>query len=320
MSLFRKKKTALVLGSGGAKGVAHIAVIEYLEKMNINVDMCVGASIGSVIGAVYGCGNLMELKEDLLGFTKSRMRSLLDPVFPRSGLLEGKKIMKYLEQFIPKDTNIEDLPFPMAIAATDFYNARTVAFTRGNLLQAVRASISIPGIFVPVKFRDTWLIDGGVTNPLPINLARHLGADFTVAVNLNGTVGAGQMKSYYKKFDDQTDLIVEGWETKKKSSKELAMEKPPVRADWLKAMEGWLSFHSSDNPHIFDTVARTVDIMGYTTTRLMLKYEKPTVLIEPDVLDIGILEFEKTSQGLTEGFLAADAARRILKKKIASKV
>lgn len=321
--IFKNNKTALVLGGGGARGIAHIAVIEYLENLGIPVNQVVGCSIGSIIGAAHCCGTLQQLKDDFLSMDRSRVRSLFDPVFPRYGLLEGRKAMDYLKNFVPDDINIEDLPVPLAIVATDLYNARTVVFTRGNLHQAIRASISIPGIFEPVRFRDSWLIDGGATNPLPINVARKLGAGITIAVNLNGKIEHESMARYYRKLDEATDMVVneEPVEYMKKSRKLTMDNIARQSAAWLRTLEQWLRFDSrGDDPHIFDTVARTVDIMGYTATRLMLKYEKPTVLVEPDVEKIGILEFERAQQALTEGFLAIDSHRRYLVKKVLPRV
>jgi NTE family protein len=314
-----KRKMGLVLGSGGAKGLAHISTIEYLENMEIPVHLMVGSSIGAIIGAVYAAGNLKRMKTDLLNFDRSRVISLMDPVFPRSGLIEGKEVMKFMMNYIPRDLNLEDLPFPFAVVATDYYNAGTVVFTRGNVLEAVRASISIPGIFIPVKYRDTFLIDGGVSNPLPVNVAKRMGASVTIAVNLNGRVYREDIKDYYRSFDEETDMVLEpkDIEILEEESSFRMDDSSPKGGSWLGTVNHWLRMdRSSGYPNIFEVITRSIDIMGYVNTRLVLKYTRPTVLIEPDVLQFGVMEFNRASQILTEGFLATDAKRSELKSRV----
>jgi NTE family protein len=314
-----KRKMGLVLGSGGAKGLAHISTIEYLENMEIPVHLMVGSSIGAIIGAVYAAGNLKRMKTDLLNFDRSRVISLMDPVFPRSGLIEGKEVMKFMMNYIPRDLNLEDLPFPFAVVATDYYNAGTVVFTRGNVLEAVRASISIPGIFIPVKYRDTFLIDGGVSNPLPVNVAKRMGASVTIAVNLNGRVYREDIKDYYRSFDEETDMVLEpkDIEILEEESSFRMDDSSPKGGSWLGTVNHWLRMDRSGGyPNIFEVITRSIDIMGYVNTRLVLKYTRPTVLIEPDVLQFGVMEFNRASQILTEGFLATDAKRSELKSRV----
>ncbi len=313
-----KRKMGLVLGSGGAKGLAHISTIEYLENMNIPIHLMVGSSIGAIIGAVYAAGNLKRLKTDLLNFDRSRLISLMDPVFPRSGLIEGREVMKFMMNYIPDDLNLEDLPLPFAIVATDYYNAGTVVFTKGNVLEAVRASISLPGIFIPVKYRNTFLIDGGVSNPLPVNVAKRMGASVTVAVNLNGRVDR-DIREYYRSFDEGTDMVLEPRDLQilEEESSFRMEEESSKGGSWLRTVNHWLRMdRGSGYPNIFEVISRSIDIMGYVNTRLVLQYTRPTVLIEPDVLQYGVMEFNRASQILTEGFLAADAKRSELKSKI----
>ena len=149
---FKKKKVGLVLGSGGSKGIAHIAVIEYLESLEIPVSLISGSSIGALIAAVYASGSIQELKRDVMKMNRREVRSYFDPVFPFSGLMEGRKLKEFLARYIPVDAKIEDLRIPIGVVATDLYSGNAVVLRTGNVIDAVRASISIPGVFVPVKY------------------------------------------------------------------------------------------------------------------------------------------------------------------------
>ena len=188
LNIFKNKKVGLALGSGGSKGMAHIAVIEYLEALGIQVRMISGASIGAVIGAVYAAGSLPQLKKDLQRMQRREMMSYFDIVFPKSGLLEGKRIVEFLKKYISEKATFDDLRIPLGVVATDLYNGQPVVLKSGRVLDAVRASISIPGVFVPVSYNETLLVDGGVANPLPIDVVRGMGANITIAVNLHPTV------------------------------------------------------------------------------------------------------------------------------------
>ena len=153
--------------------------------MEIPIDFIAGSSIGAVIGALHGIGALGRFKEDILKFTFRDMLGYMDPVVPRSGLIEGKGFVKFMERYIPRDAKIEELKTPLSVLATDYGTGMSVIFRKGNILEALRASVSIPGVLMPVKYGETLLVDGGVANPLPINIVRGMGAGITVAVNLH---------------------------------------------------------------------------------------------------------------------------------------
>jgi NTE family protein len=319
---FRNRRVGLALGSGGAKGISHISVIEFLQSLNISIDMIAGSSIGAVIGAVYCSGTLKELKERILKIEWNDMVSLFDPVFPKSGLIDGERFIDFLSRFVPRNSKIEDLDTPLAIVATDFYSGMPVVFRSGNILEAVRASISIPGVFVPVKYRDTLLIDGGVAKPLPIDVVKHMGAGLTIAVNLHPTVYKKRLKRIIRKIS-QDDTVVESkpkLEIVKSLERLKHHELTNVIKDtkWVKSVEKWLGIGMEKGdklPNIFEIISQSLDIMEYSNTMLMLKYQKPTVLIEPDLLDLKSLDFSHLSHALSEGYKASERVRgRIIRK------
>ena len=182
-----KTKIALVLSSGGARGVAHIGVIEELSRLGYEITSVAGCSMGAMIGAFYATGNLSKGKDFLLSLRERKtMLRLADLAFNRKGLIKGKRIITELEKIIP-DTNIEDLSIPYIAIATNLIDGEEICFNRGNIVQAVRASISIPSIFEPILADGKLLVDGGISNPLPLDKVSRTEHDLLVGVVVSET-------------------------------------------------------------------------------------------------------------------------------------
>lgn len=179
-----KQDVALVLSSGGARGIAHIGVLEELESQGYRVTSIAGTSMGSVVGGVYALGKLNEYKELLLQTTRMDILKFLDLTIGHGGLVKGEKIVQLMAGFIG-DALIEDLPIPYRAVAVDIHRHQEVVFDSGPLMTAIRASISIPTVFMPVSFDHSFLIDGGVLNPLPLNVVQRKEGDLLVSVNVN---------------------------------------------------------------------------------------------------------------------------------------
>jgi NTE family protein len=179
-----KKKVSLVLGSGGARGYAHIGVIEELERSSYEIVSISGSSMGALIGALYACNKIDEFKEWVLGLNGMDLTTWLDISWDnRSGIFRGIKLMEKLATMIG-DKNIEDLLIKYTAVATDLNRNKEVWFQHGNLLEAVRASISIPSLFTPIQTDGMLLVDGGVLNPLPVAPTMSDHSDIIIAVNL----------------------------------------------------------------------------------------------------------------------------------------
>ncbi len=193
--LFRKK-IGLALGAGAAKGIAHIGVIKELEKNNIAIDYIAGTSIGSVVGGLYALTKDIKMIEDLAYSSdyKDMFNAFFDPSL-KSSIFKGEKVLNLLDGYIGRNTLIQDTKIPFAAIATDLNTAQPVVLKEGNLLEAIRASISIPLLLRPVKYNDMVLIDGGNTNPVPVNVVREMGAQKVIAVNL-----------YSEKFPRKLDI------------------------------------------------------------------------------------------------------------------
>lgn len=180
-----KKSVALVLSSGGSKGLAHIGVINELEKQGFKISSISGSSIGSVYGGLHAMGKLPEYTEWAKTLKPKSIWDLMDFTISTNGLLKGEKVIQKMKTFIP-DMPIEDMNIPFAAVATDLLNEVDVVFNSGSYYEAMRASVAIPTLFTPVKYKDTILVDGGVLNPIPIDHVKRNEGDILVVVNLYG--------------------------------------------------------------------------------------------------------------------------------------
>lgn len=190
-----RPKIGLALGSGGLRGLAHVGVLKVLSEEKIPIDCIAGCSIGSIIGALFCAGltpeNIYKLAKHL------KPRYWLDFVLPKTGVLAGDKVLETM-RFLTRKKGFADLDIPLAVVATEINHGREIVFTEGDLAEAIRASISVPGIFVPYKIDDMLLVDGAVLNPTPVDVVRKMGADIVVAVDL---AHAGVINNITNMFD-----------------------------------------------------------------------------------------------------------------------
>lgn len=194
-SIFKKKKTALVLGGGSARGMAHIGVLKVFQAENIKFDLVVGTSIGAFIGAYYALGCDIENAEKMaLKFKAAENIDFTIP--PVMGLIKGNKIYAIIKSMLG-DSAFSDLKIPLAIVAANIENGEEVVFTEGSLCDAVRVSCSYPGIFIPQRIDGKLLVDGGIVNTVPVSVARQMGADVVAAVDVGFCVNAGEIKSVF---------------------------------------------------------------------------------------------------------------------------
>ena len=180
----------MALGGGAARGLAHIGVLEIMEKEGIPIDMIAGTSAGAAVGALYAQGKDASVIKDLtLDLSWRRLASLADLALPRTGFIRGKKIRDLLGLIIGGDIKFNDLRIPFACVATDIMTGEEVVIDNGSVLDGIRASISIPGIFTVVKWKGRYLVDGGLVNPVPVSVVKQMGADFIIAVNVAPAIG-----------------------------------------------------------------------------------------------------------------------------------
>ena len=199
----QKRKVGLALGSGAARGLAHIGVLDVLEKEGIPIDMIAGTSTGAAVGVLYAQGKDASLVKNLAQELRwKRLASIVDLALPKTGFIGGKKIKDWLGLIIGGDLKFSDLRIPLACVATDIWTGEEVVINQGSVLEGVRASISVPVIFTAVKWEGRYLVDGGLVNPVPVSVLKKMGADFIIAVNVIPHVSARVRKGGKKRVED----------------------------------------------------------------------------------------------------------------------
>lgn len=200
----KRPKIGLALGSGGARGFAHVGVIKALSEANINIDYIAGSSIGALVGALYGSGHDVDQMYRMA--TTFKRKYYLDFTVPKMGFVTGKKL-KELLRVLTKGKNIEELLPRTAIVATDLLAGQKVVFTTGSAAEAVRASISIPGIFIPEKIDGRLFVDGGVIDRVPVSVAKEMGAEFVIAVDVSSSKGQSDVNSIFDVIMQSIDIM-----------------------------------------------------------------------------------------------------------------
>lgn len=217
-----KKKVQLVLGSGGARGIAHIGVIDRLLEDGYEIVEVYGCSMGSVIGGMYCSGFLPQYRDWLIRQTKSDIYRLFDITFSMQGFVKGERIFSVLEQIAGKQ-QIENMSIPFVAVATDMLSRKEVHFNSGNLYKALRASTGIPGVFKPVAENKNLFVDGGVLNPLPVNLVKRRDDAIIVAVDLNGPMLPKSLGAVVMGSKVSPEVESEAWEMVSKLRRYLSM-------------------------------------------------------------------------------------------------
>jgi NTE family protein len=199
----KRKKIGLALGGGAARGLAHVGVLDVLRKEGIPIDLIAGTSAGAIIGAAYAWNQDTDrMIKEAVDTNWKKMAPLIDPSLLKSGFIKGKKILSLISSYIGGDINFSDLKIPFACVATDIDTGEEVVINSGPVSDAVRASISLPGIFNVVKRGDRYLVDGGLTTPVPVDVVRQMGADFIIAVSVNPEVAGRVGKAYQHRAEE----------------------------------------------------------------------------------------------------------------------
>ncbi|WP_138415038.1 patatin-like phospholipase family protein [Aquibacillus sediminis] len=200
----RKPKIGLALGSGGAKGFSHLGVIKVLVDHGINIDLIAGSSMGAFVGSLYGAGQEVDNLYRLA--TTFKRKYFLDFTVPKMGFIQGDRIKEYIRLFT-YNKNLEDFKIPVGVVATNLHTGEKKVFYRGNAADAVRASISIPGVFVPMKIKNDIYIDGGVIDRVPISVAREMGADIVIGVDCAHFTANADVQSIYDVMLQSIDIM-----------------------------------------------------------------------------------------------------------------
>lgn len=295
-------KIGLALGSGSARGWAHIGVLHALDEAGIHVDYIAATSIGAAVGAVYASGNIDALEEVVLQLDWKQIAYFFDVILPKSGLIDGKKLSAFVRRYVDV-VNIEELAIPFCTVSTDLATGDEVIIQSGDIIDAVRASLSVPGIFTPVKRDGSFLVDGGLVNPVPVSVVREMGADFIIAVDLNHgiakekgfqqptatTVNGNHLKKVKEKLGEKSNKVLEA----------LNAHFPPVDFPALAQLKAWL--RTEKTPSIFEVLTSSINIMETRITETRLKTDPPDLLIQPLLSHLKFLEFHRAEEAIAEG-------------------
>ena len=295
-----RKKVGLVLGSGSSRGWAHIGAIEALEEANIPIDFIVGCSVGSYVGALYASGSIASLKDFVLRMNGKKVFSYFDVVFPRSGLLDGTRKVKELFSMHTEVEQFDDLRLPVSMVATDLKRGNKVVLNSGDIMEALRATMSIPGLFAPVWVKGRWLVDGALVDPVPVGVAKAMEADVVIAVDLNsGLVSRREILKQQMPNIDKTNGVP-GYKN------ELLQKLSDYYESAETSFKTTISelFHKeSDTPDIIDTVMTAINIMQERITRINLAVEPPDILIQPRLGELKMMDFDQVEHVIEEGYI-----------------
>lgn len=287
------RSVGLALGSGSARGLAHIGVLRALREAGVQVSYVAGTSIGALIGAVYASGRLDDLAEELLSFDRKAVAALLDPIFPRSGLIDGHKVAALVRTHVG-ETKIENLPIPFRAVATDIQTGTEAVIGSGDVVEAVRASIAVPGVLTPVRSEGRVLVDGGLVNPVPVNVARAMGAEHVIAVDLNHDVVQGRQSRRHPRSDGAGyDLAI----------RHLRQALQSAQTPALRQFDAWLG--QERLPGMLELLLASLSIMQAAVTEANLQRDRPEILIRPPLGQVRFLEFDRASEIIEAGYCAA---------------
>ena len=301
----RPPKIGIALGSGSARGWSHIGVIQGLLQMGIEPQIVAGSSIGALVGAAYAAGEIDRLEHWTRALDWKGILKYLDPSLLGGGLIQGDKLTELVGQYV-QDLTFEELPHRLGVVATELDSGREVWFREGPVMRAVRASIGLPGLFTPLQHEKSWLVDGGLSNPVPVSLCRAMGADVVIAVNLNGDL----LGRHFRQSEDEEPS-----------------KQPTGKGDFWDRLTGQLkqSFGerkemlftrllggARENPGLYEVLASSINIMQDRITRSRMAGDPPDIMITPRLSDMALMEFDRASEAIEEGHAAVDRLRPAL--------
>jgi len=293
----RRPKLGLALGSGVARGWAHLGVLRALERYGFRPDVVAGTSIGAVVGGAYLAGHAETLEDWARGLTKVGVMSYLDFRVRAAGMIGGRHLVEAMEEHFA-GVRIEDLNRPFVAVATDLITGHEVWLRDGNLIQAMRASFSLPGVFEPMRVADRWLVDGALVNPVPVSVCQALGAELVVAVNVN----ADQLGKTRRRGTGVPSIA--GFDLLREIEKGAAT----APGSKLGALTRRVFRRETSRPSLFGVMISSLSIVQDRITRSRLAGDPPDVHITPRLGHVGLFEFDRAEEIIAEGEAAVERA------------
>lgn len=295
----------IALGSGAARGLAHIGVLKVCEEAGIPLGIVTGTSIGAFIGALYAAGvPVAQMEKAALEVDWRSLARLLDPIIPLSGLTDGKKLMAFMADLLPV-RDFKDLKIPLGVTATDIHTGEAVIIRQGDLLEALRASLAFPGIFPPVRFGQRFLVDGGLCNPIPIDVARLMGAKKVIGVCTIPNIVKRTPETFLPARPGEKKTFNRWRDFTNPSKIEQAFRAALGQGTAATEQNG---IEDPRTPNIFKVCAQSVVIMENVINELRLKQTPEDLIIRPKLEGITLLEFHRAAEVIAAGEAAARAA------------
>jgi len=294
-------RIGIALGSGSARGWAHIGIIKGLAELGIEPDIVAGTSIGALVGAAYANDQLDLLEQWACSLDWKDIVSYLDLGVLGGGVIQGEKLLEFFSKHI-NHSEIESMPKKFAAVATDLETGREVWLQSGSVLHAVRASIALPGLFRPFKHNNRWLVDGGLVDPVPISLCRAMGAEVVIAVNLNGDIVGKHFQNRSLQNEPQQPSY---WDNIYGQLKDrLESGKYGVLSQ--------LFGNNEKTPGLFEVMAGSINIMQDRITRSRMAGDPPDFILSPRLSKLGLMEFDQASIAIEEGRLSVQHLKSAL--------
>ena len=294
------RRIGLALGSGSARGWAHLGVLQALEERGIKADVVTGASVGALVAAAYASGQRQKLEKWVRTLTRVDVWRLLDATFRGGGVMRGNRLMLAIGEQMA-DRRIEELPVKFGAVAADLDSGEEIWLKSGSMLAAVRASSGMPGLFTPVWHDDRWMIDGGVVNPVPVSLCRALGADYVIAVNLNVPVNRRWQRLRRAAATQARNELAE--------AEECGGTNWAILEKWNSLMSGLVDTFrfESEGPGLFEVMASSTHIMQDHIARSRMAGDPPNLMISPDLGHFQMMDFHRADEAIEIGKAAAAA-------------
>ncbi|MFK8257097.1 patatin-like phospholipase RssA [Erwinia sp. AnSW2-5] len=287
----RQVKIGLALGSGAAKGWAHIGVINALERAGIRIDVVAGCSVGALVGATYATHRLPLMERWVRSFSYWQVIRLMDFSWRRGGLIRGERVFSHVRSLINCDT-IQQCAMPFGAVATNLSTGRELWLTEGDLHQAVRASCSMPGLLAPVSWNGYWLVDGAVVNPVPISLTRALGADIVIAVDLQHDAHLMQQELFSVTPESDIDTH---------------LPEPNSWSGRLRQRIGRIKSRKMHyTPGAMEIMSTSIQVLENRLKRNRMAGDPPDVLIQPFCPQISTLDFHRAEEAIEAGRLSVE--------------
>jgi NTE family protein len=287
----KKNSVALVLGSGGARGIAHIGVIKALTKFKIPIDLVIGTSMGAFVGGFFCKGySADEMEKIALSVDKLFTLKMLIPSFPKFGIVDPEKIKDYLKQYLG-NVKIEELDLPFFAVSTDLISGREIIFNSDSLVDAIVSSVAVPGLIKPHYYQKRYFVDGGLVNPLPVSVAYKLKAKYIIAVNV--TKSPVKIKRNYTKSPDRIDVLI-----KKFKQSDFVNKISDILPDKFVSnlLEEKQKEFEPEYPGMLQTLLQSFSIMENQLVNLYLRYFPPNVIINPSIQNFNMLEFYRSKE------------------------